>query len=65
MSDRIGPGYDDARHMKQAKQDVADSQGHLMLCKRCDGTGNELYSMFRLCSQCDGVGAYEMVDSDE
>jgi len=26
------------------------------LCKRCDGTGNEFYSMFRLCTTCGGTG---------
>ena len=59
MSDRIGAGYNDGLHREQALQDVAESQGHLMLCIRCDGTGNELYSMFKLCSDCDGVGVYE------
>lgn len=26
-------------------------------CKRCDGTGNELFSMYRRCSDCGGTGA--------
>ena len=26
------------------------------LCKRCNGTGNELFSMFRLCTDCRGTG---------
>lgn len=26
------------------------------LCKRCDGTGNELMSMFRRCIKCNGSG---------
>jgi len=26
------------------------------LCKRCGGTGNELYSMFRKCQDCNGTG---------
>ena len=26
------------------------------LCKRCDGTGNELFSMFRRWQDCDGCG---------
>ena len=25
-------------------------------CKRCDGTGNELFSMYRRCSDCGGSG---------
>ncbi len=26
------------------------------LCSRCDGTGNELYSLYRKCSACNGSG---------
>lgn len=26
------------------------------LCPRCDGTGNELFSMYRKCEACDGSG---------
>lgn len=26
------------------------------LCGRCDGTGNELYAMYRACSECGGAG---------
>jgi len=26
------------------------------LCKRCNGTGNELYSMYRRCTDCGGTG---------
>ena len=26
------------------------------LCRRCDGTGNELYAMFRACQLCLGSG---------
>ena len=29
--------------------------GH-KLCKRCEGTGNELYSMYRACPLCRGTG---------
>lgn len=25
-------------------------------CERCDGTGNELYAMYRQCSDCGGSG---------
>lgn len=28
------------------------------LCDRCDGTGNELYSMYRRCKACNGTGIY-------
>ncbi len=41
--------------------DVAASHGHLGICERCEGTGNELFSMYRKCSDCDGVGAIELV----
>lgn len=27
-----------------------------ILCPKCDGTGNELFSMFRRCSECGGTG---------
>lgn len=64
MTDRIGAGYSDVLHAKQAQQDVAESNGHLELCERCGGTGNELYSMFRKCSQCDGVGTLELVEEN-
>lgn len=30
-------------------------KGHV-LCERCDGTGNELYSMYRACTDCGGSG---------
>jgi len=26
------------------------------LCKKCDGTGNELFMNFRKCGECDGTG---------
>ena len=26
------------------------------LCQRCNGTGNELFSMFRRCARCGGTG---------
>ncbi len=26
------------------------------LCKRCEGTGNELFSMYRKCTDCNGTG---------
>ena len=26
------------------------------LCKKCDGTGNEFYSMYRKCKDCGGNG---------
>ena len=36
------------------------------ICSRCNGTGNELYSMFRCCIQCDGTGVLrEFVDPEK
>lgn len=26
------------------------------LCSRCEGTGNEIYSMYRKCCACNGTG---------
>ena len=54
----------DEAHARQAKRDVAESHGHLGLCQRCEGTGNELYWMFRKCSSCDGVGALELIGEE-
>ena len=31
-------------------------RNHRPLCKRCDGTGNELSSMYRKCTVCKGTG---------
>ena len=28
------------------------------LCKRCDGTGNELMNWYSRCSTCDGTGVH-------
>jgi RecJ-like exonuclease len=28
------------------------------LCNRCDGTGNEFYSMYKKCSACGGTGIF-------
>lgn len=28
------------------------------LCKRCGGTGNELFSMYRKCRACNGTGVF-------
>ncbi len=65
MNRRIGAGYDDALHAVQALEDVAGSKGHLILCERCEGTGNELYSMFKVCSNCDGEGSLEAEGGNE
>ena len=26
------------------------------LCRKCDGTGNEIFAHYRRCSRCDGTG---------
>lgn len=51
----------DQQFARMVADDVEKSQGHLALCGRCEGTGNELYAMYRKCSDCDGVGAIELV----
>ena len=33
--------------------------GDKKLCDWCDGTGNELFSMYRKCHLCDGKGAID------
>ena len=38
----------------QTRNDNID--GGYELCKRCDGTGNELFSMYKKCSECGGSG---------
>lgn len=35
------------------------------LCKWCDGTGNELFCMYRECPMCRGSGTREECESDE
>jgi len=30
------------------------------LCDRCDGTGNQLYSMFQVCEKCNGTGTVRL-----
>ena len=35
------------------------------LCKRCDGTGNEMYNLYRECTDCFGSGIGQELDRDE
>ena len=35
---------------------LANHKSGYPLCRRCDGTGNEFYSMFRECQTCEGSG---------
>lgn len=30
-------------------------------CKRCEGSGNEFFAMYRRCSACDGTGRIQEV----
>ena len=39
--------------------------GKKKLCDRCDGTGNELFSMYRKCHLCDGKGAIDQKKAGE
>ena len=34
----------------------ANVQSGLKLCRKCDGTGNQLFSMYQKCDQCGGTG---------
>lgn len=36
-------------------QEANERAGH-SLCRRCEGTGNELYAMKRNCQECGGSG---------
>ena len=31
------------------------------LCKKCDGTGNQLFSYYQKCTKCDGLGFKELL----
>ena len=33
------------------------------LCDRCDGTGNQLYSMYQACEKCNGTGTIKLTES--
>lgn len=44
-------------HMRMDYQKRNDNvEGGETLCPKCDGTGNELFSMYRRCSECNGTG---------
>lgn len=42
----------------RARQAENERAGH-SLCSRCNGTGNELYAMYRACEECGGNGIAE------
>jgi len=48
---------DNERRQENVAAVTADSS--LMLCDRCNGTGNELYAMYRACTNCGGVGVVD------
>lgn len=60
MSDPTGM---DARRRAENMRQVAVDPS-LILCKRCDGTGNELFSMYRACEDCGGIGVMEVEASE-
>ena len=44
-------------HMRMDYQKRNENiQAGYKLCGRCEGTGNELYSMYRKCTVCRGTG---------
>ena len=57
MSEHLGISSDTLRHLENVAAVAADHT--LMLCRRCGGTGNELYAMYRQCTQCGGVGVVD------
>jgi len=55
-------GQDEARKLKA----LLDARKHddLELCERCDGTGNEFFSMYRQCQTCRGIGTTRKADDE-
>ena len=54
MTTNIGISGDQQR--SEANKQKVDANSDLVLCKWCDGTGNEFYSMYRECPECKGRG---------
>ena len=52
---------DQLQKAKNIEQIVSDQT--LILCDRCEGTGNEFYVMYRTCPKCGGGGVIK-VDID-
>lgn len=50
-------------------QDIAQAQRNKQagepICKRCEGTGNELFAMYRKCSACGGSGVAQRLPTPE
>ena len=45
-----------AMDYRKRNQNISNDR---LLCERCDGTGNEVFSMYRACSECGGNGFIE------
>lgn len=50
-TNKYGVGIGRDEYTKQTNIDKGNP-----LCRRCGGTGNELYSMYRQCEHCKGTG---------
>ncbi len=46
---------------ERTRNDNIDKKLHL--CEICDGTGNELFSMYKKCSNCDESGVKKELDT--
>ena len=65
MTTKVGdPTNMDDRARKQNEIFVEINKG-FVLCSRCDGTGNELFWMYRRCSGCAGQGVLTIVGDHE
>lgn len=54
---RIAKKHNCAFHqISDYKTKANNIKGGNDLCPRCDGTGNELFSMYRECKACEGTG---------
>ena len=51
---------DSPMDMDKKKRQANIEAGHA-LCKQCNGTGNELYHLYRACSACEGTGRLKRV----
>ncbi len=43
-------------HFTDAEKKLGNEQAGHTLCEHCEGTGNELYAMYRACPECGGDG---------
>ncbi len=58
---KISEKWDEKKYPTHMQMDVQTRNENidkdLNLCSRCEGTGNELYSMYHKCTSCNGSGA--------